>query len=72
MSDAFKYAVLIQYNTSPIDPALGSAIFLNVATDQDSNGSIGARESTLFALLQWLTPESDPHILIYSYEAVQE
>ena len=72
MSDAFKYALLIQYNTSPVDPALGTAIFLNVQTDQDSNGSIGTRESTLFALLQWLTPEGDPHILIYPYEAFPE
>ncbi|MBO4872410.1 MAG: hypothetical protein J5496_03235 [Lachnospiraceae bacterium] len=72
MSDAFKYALQIQYNTSPIDPALGTSIFLNVQTDRESDGSIGTRESTLFALLQWLKPEGDPHILIYPYEAVQE
>nr|MBQ6242392.1 hypothetical protein [Lachnospiraceae bacterium] len=72
MKDAFKYALLIQYNTAPVDPALGTAIFLNVQTDQESTGSIGTRESTLFALLQWLTPEGDPHILIYPYEAFSE
>ncbi|MBP3729681.1 MAG: hypothetical protein J6H18_05405 [Lachnospiraceae bacterium] len=70
--DAFKYAVLINYNTNPVDPALGSAVFLNVQTDKNPDGSIGVRESTIFALLQWLNPESDPHILIYSYEAHHE
>lgn len=72
MSEAFQYALLVQYNTSPVDPALGTAIFLNSQTDQDSGGSVSMLKPALFSLLQWLKPDSDPHILIYAYETVQE
>ncbi|MBO4873296.1 MAG: hypothetical protein J5496_07760 [Lachnospiraceae bacterium] len=63
--ETYKYAVLISYNCPEPDPALGTAIFLNAGPQAATDGSISLKEATLFTLLQWLTDEDDPHILIY-------
>ena len=65
----YKYAILVNYNTLPVDSKLGTAVFLSVLGDKDSPASISLTEPTLFALLSWLKAESDPHILIYTYES---
>ena len=66
--EAFQYAILIQYNTKPVNPDLGTAVFLNVSTDARADASISTNVPTLFGLLKWLDPTKEPHILIYAYE----
>ena len=68
LSRIYKYAILVAYNTQPVSPKLGTAVFLNVQGDTEPAASISLPEPTLFALLSWLTAEADPHILIYEYE----
>lgn len=73
LADQFKYAVLIGYNggESP-NKTLGLSIFLNLRSAEETGSSIGVKESTLFAILQWLSPEADPHILIYQDETASQ
>ncbi len=61
----YKYAVLVQYNMPETDPARGVGVFLNMNSGSSTDGSIGLMEVTMFTLLQWLSPDADPHILIY-------
>ncbi len=62
----YRYMVVIQYNTDPIVPGAGSAIFLHCqAGDPDTSGCVSTKEATMFAIFRWLDPKADPHILIY-------
>ncbi|MBQ6293696.1 MAG: hypothetical protein IJK77_07510 [Lachnospiraceae bacterium] len=62
----YRYMVVIGYNTDPVVPGAGSAIFLRCqADDETTSGSVGTKEATVFAIMRWLDPETDPHILIY-------
>ncbi len=62
----YRYMAVIQYNTDPIVPGAGSAIFLHCqAGDTDTSGCVSTKEATMFAIFRWLEPKSDPHILIY-------
>ncbi len=62
----YRYMAVIRYNTDPIVPGAGSAIFLHCqAGDTDTSGCVSTKEATMFAVLRWLDPDSDPHILIY-------
>ena len=61
----YKYAVLVRYNMPETDPARGVGVFLNMNSGASTDGSIGLMEVTMFTLLQWLSPDADPHILIY-------
>ena len=62
----YRYMVVIQYNTNPVIPGAGSAIFLHCqAGDTDTAGCVATTGATMFAIFRWLNPKSDPHILIY-------
>lgn len=62
----YQYMVVIQYNTDPIVPGAGSAIFLHCqAGDTDTSGCVSTKDATMFAIFRWLNPKADPHILIY-------
>ena len=64
MMNFYKYCLLIGYNTDPVVPGAGSAIFLHM-DDKPTSGCVGTREAVMFALFMWLDPACDPHILIY-------
>lgn len=59
--DAF---VLIHYNTSPVRPDAGSAIFLHDSTGAPTTGCVAVGRSHLDAILRWLTPTDVPEIVI--------
>lgn len=62
----YRYMVVIRYNMDPIVPGAGSAIFLHCqAGDTTTSGCVSTKEATVFAILRWLDPAADPHILIY-------
>ena len=62
----YHYMCVIRYNMDPIVPGAGSAIFLHCqAGDSDTSGCVSTKDATVFAILRWLTPDADPHILIY-------
>jgi L,D-peptidoglycan transpeptidase YkuD (ErfK/YbiS/YcfS/YnhG family) len=64
--DLYKYAVVIEYNTSPIKPGDGSAIFLHVwrAADKPTAGCVATDEANVKQLLSWLDPSRQPVIIL--------
>lgn len=62
----YKYAVVIEYNTSPVVPGMGSAIFLHVwrAANKPTAGCVAMAGTDLLRLLQWLDARRNPVILL--------
>ncbi|WEG14819.1 L,D-transpeptidase family protein [Pullulanibacillus sp. KACC 23026] len=62
---AYKYAVVINYNTNPIIKGKGSAIFLHVLLPEKSYtlGCTAVSESDMLTLLKWLNPSRHPLII---------
>ena len=64
--DFYRYMVVIRYNMDLVVPGAGSAIFLHCqAGSSYTRGCVATMEATMFAIFNWLDPDSDPHILIY-------
>jgi L,D-peptidoglycan transpeptidase YkuD (ErfK/YbiS/YcfS/YnhG family) len=61
---AYAYAVDIAYNTSPIVPGKGSAIFLHVSTGGGTAGCVSLAQSNLLEVLRWLDPAKNPVIVM--------
>jgi L,D-peptidoglycan transpeptidase YkuD (ErfK/YbiS/YcfS/YnhG family) len=61
---AYDYFALIDYNTAPIVPGRGSAIFLHVATGGTTSGCVSLNEPELVHTLRWLRPAEHPLIAI--------
>jgi L,D-peptidoglycan transpeptidase YkuD (ErfK/YbiS/YcfS/YnhG family) len=61
---AYAHFALIDYNTSPIRPGAGSAIFLHVSLNHPTNSCVALPQPELVKLLRWLTPSLSPHIVI--------
>jgi L,D-peptidoglycan transpeptidase YkuD (ErfK/YbiS/YcfS/YnhG family) len=59
----YAYALVIEYNTDPIVPGKGSAIFLHCGTGTTA-GCIAIARSDMLTVLKWLKPDSNAHILI--------
>ncbi len=64
--DLYKYAVVIEYNTSPIKRGEGSAIFLHVwrAPDKPTAGCVATDEANVKRLLSWLDQSRHPVIML--------
>ena len=64
--DLYKYAAVIEYNTAPVVPGKGSAIFLHIwrASNQPTSGCIALSEENIKKLLSWLDKEKNPAIFI--------
>lgn len=64
--DLYKYAVVIEYNTSPVRRNEGSAIFLHVwrASDKPTAGCVATDETNVKRLLSWLDESRQPVILL--------
>jgi len=62
---AYRYAAVIDYNTRPIVPGRGSAIFLHVWPGPDGHtvGCTAIAEKQLVILLRWLNPAKRPVIV---------
>jgi L,D-peptidoglycan transpeptidase YkuD (ErfK/YbiS/YcfS/YnhG family) len=64
--DLYKYAAVIEYNTDPVVPGRGSAIFLHVWGGRDSPtaGCVALSEENVRALLRWLDRSQNPVIVL--------
>jgi L,D-peptidoglycan transpeptidase YkuD (ErfK/YbiS/YcfS/YnhG family) len=67
-SDEYKYCMLIEYNMHPVIKGMGSAIFLHLSESQQqvnpSSGCVVITEKDMERLLNWLTPELKPSIIM--------
>jgi L,D-peptidoglycan transpeptidase YkuD (ErfK/YbiS/YcfS/YnhG family) len=61
---AYAYAVDIAYNTAPVVPGKGSAIFLHVSTGGGTAGCVSTAQSNLLEILRWLDPAKNPIIVM--------
>jgi L,D-peptidoglycan transpeptidase YkuD (ErfK/YbiS/YcfS/YnhG family) len=63
---AYKYAAVIEYNTNPVVPGRGSAIFLHVSRPRSSgtDGCVAVEEGDMKWLLGWLDKRLNPAIVI--------
>jgi L,D-peptidoglycan transpeptidase YkuD (ErfK/YbiS/YcfS/YnhG family) len=61
---AYRYAVLINYNTGPIRPGAGSAFFLHVSTGRPTAGCVAVPQANLLWLMRWMYSLHHPLISI--------
>ena len=66
--DLYQYGVVIEYNTNPIVPGNGSAIFMHIwrAPGKPTSGCVAFSSRSLRNLLAWLDVKRDPVILLIS------
>jgi L,D-peptidoglycan transpeptidase YkuD (ErfK/YbiS/YcfS/YnhG family) len=60
----YNYAVVIDYNRSPVRQGAGSAIFLHVTVGAPTAGCVSIEQSQLVRIMRWLQPSRHPRILI--------
>jgi L,D-peptidoglycan transpeptidase YkuD (ErfK/YbiS/YcfS/YnhG family) len=67
--DLYEFAAVIEYNTNPVMPGKGSAIFLHVwgGPDAPTAGCVALDRGNLIKLLKWLDVKKKPKIVI-AYE----
>lgn len=64
--DLYKYGVVIEYNTDPIVPGNGSAIFMHIwkGFGKPTSGCVAFSPSGLKHLLKWLDASKHPAVII--------
>lgn len=65
-NDAYKYCMVIEYNTNPIVKGKGSAIFFHLAVKKPSftAGCVAIDETNMKLLVNWLDPKLNPTIIM--------
>jgi hypothetical protein len=61
---AYRHLAFIRFNTDPVVPGRGSAIFLHADTGRPTLGCISLPVPRLVRTLRWLRPASAPRIVI--------
>jgi L,D-peptidoglycan transpeptidase YkuD (ErfK/YbiS/YcfS/YnhG family) len=69
---AYAYAVDIAYNTDPVVPGKGSAIFLHVTTGGGTAGCVSLAKVNLLEVLRWLDPARAPVIVMGPTSAIRQ
>ena len=64
--DQYKLGVVIEYNTDPVIPGYGSAIFLHLWNNPrtPTAGCVAVSEEDLVKILEWLDPAAHPMVMI--------
>jgi len=62
-SDAYKYCMVIEYNTNPIVKGKGSAIFFHLGNEATS-GCVTISEKEMKQILHWMLPGKNPCIIM--------
>jgi L,D-peptidoglycan transpeptidase YkuD (ErfK/YbiS/YcfS/YnhG family) len=60
----YDYAVVINYNVSPVVQGAGSAFFLHVTNGTATAGCVAIPVADLVSIMRWLNPADQPRILI--------
>ncbi len=69
---AYAYAVDIAYNTNPVVPGKGSAIFLHVTTGGGTAGCVSVAQANLLKILRWLDPGRAPIIVMAPTSTIRQ
>lgn len=64
--DLYKYGLIIEYNTDPVIPGYGSAIFFHIWKGEGmaTAGCVATSEDNIIKILGWLDPQSLPLIIM--------
>lgn len=62
----YRYGIVVEYNTAPVIPGKGSAIFIHLwrGPDEATSGCIALAEADLVRLIAWLSPTDNPVIVL--------
>jgi len=71
-SIAYKYCMVIEYNTNPVVKEKGSAIFFHLRNSETGTtaGCVAISESEMLQILKWLDPSKHPMILMGNADAL--
>jgi L,D-peptidoglycan transpeptidase YkuD (ErfK/YbiS/YcfS/YnhG family) len=61
---SYDYGAVIDYNTDPVVPGAGSAIFFHVSTGGSTAGCVSLPVGELLDVLRWLQPAQQPRIIM--------
>ena len=61
----YHYGIVINYNTDPIIPNKGSAIFLHCSNGTYTAGCVAIAENEMLDIIKWINPDLTPMIIIY-------
>lgn len=67
----YALGVVVEYNTHPVIPGKGSAIFMHIAQEGGTEGCISMKESDLCKVVAWLDPNKTPKIEIFTTELTE-
>jgi len=62
----YKYGIVVEYNTNPVVPGRGSAIFIHIWKDENTAtaGCVALSEQNILSLIRWLDPARIPLIVL--------
>ncbi len=64
-SNAYKYCMVIEYNTHPVVKNMGSAIFFHLGSEYEpTSGCVAIDEKNMKFILTWLHPKYKPAIIM--------
>ena len=73
-NDAYKYCLVIEYNTNPIIKGKGSAIFFHLGIKKPyfTAGCVAIDEVNMESIINWLDPKLNPSIIMGSIEELKK
>lgn len=72
-NDAYKYCVVIEYNTNPIIKGKGSALFFHLAIKSPyfTAGCVAIKEEYMKLMVNWLDPKQNPTIIMGNLDVLK-
>jgi L,D-peptidoglycan transpeptidase YkuD (ErfK/YbiS/YcfS/YnhG family) len=72
-SDAYKYCMVIEYNTKPVIKGKGSAIFFHLGAKKPyfTAGCVAINEENMKLIVNWLDPKQNPAIIMGNYNVLK-
>ena len=72
-TDAYKYCMVIEYNTNPVIKGKGSAIFFHLALKPASftAGCVAIKEEYMKLMVNWLDPKQNPTIIMGNLDVLK-
>ncbi len=73
-SDAYKYCMVIEYNTSPVIKGKGSAIFFHLGVKKPyfTAGCVAINEENMKLIVNWLDPKLNPTIIMGNFNVLKK
>lgn len=72
-SDAYKYCMVIEYNTKPVIKGKGSAVFFHLGVKKPyfTAGCVAINEGNMNLILNWLDPKLNPTIIMGNFNVLK-